>query len=75
MKLVYVDEAGIANPKHEPYVVVAASIVDADKKLIQVERYLKNLLKDLYQKNIETGSFFMQRIFSTEVEGYSFVIR
>lgn len=45
VKLVYVDETGLANPLHEPYVIVAANIVDADKKLVAVERHLDKLVE------------------------------
>ena len=45
VKLVYIDETGLANPLHEPYVIVAAIIVDADKKLIAVERHLDKLVE------------------------------
>ena len=44
MRLVYLDEAGISNPEHEPFVVVAGVIVDADKKLIAIERHLDALV-------------------------------
>lgn len=45
MRLVYVDEAGIANPKHEPFVVVAGVIIHADNTLRAVERYLDRLVE------------------------------
>jgi hypothetical protein len=38
------DEAGISNPEHEPWVVVSGVIVDADKKLIAIERHLDALV-------------------------------
>jgi hypothetical protein len=37
------DEAGLSNPKQEPFLVVAGVIVNADKNLIAVERYLDKL--------------------------------
>lgn len=43
--LCYVDEAGISNPAHEPFVVVSAVIVDADKKLVALERHLDKLVE------------------------------
>lgn len=44
VRLVYVDEAGLSNPKHEPFVVVCGVVVDADKKLIAVERAIQKLI-------------------------------
>ncbi len=43
MRLVYMDEAGISNPKHEPWLVVSAVIVDADKKLVALQRQLDGI--------------------------------
>lgn len=40
MRLVYLDEAGISNPAQEPYVVVAAVIVDADRSWHSLEQHL-----------------------------------
>jgi hypothetical protein len=44
VRLVFLDEAGTSNPEHEPYLVVAAVIVDADKKLIAAQKYLDELV-------------------------------
>jgi hypothetical protein len=44
VRLVYVDEAGIGNPKHEPFVVVAGVIVDADRKLSQLRAALNAVI-------------------------------
>src|SRR5438874_380349 len=44
VRLVFLDEAGTSNPEHEPYLVVAAVIVDADKKLIAVQAHLDSLV-------------------------------
>ncbi len=43
-RFVYVDEAGISNPAHEPFVVVAGVIVHADKQLNELERRLQGLV-------------------------------
>jgi Protein of unknown function (DUF3800) len=43
MRLVYLDEAGISNPAHEPHLVVAGVIVDADRKWKELETYLRQL--------------------------------
>jgi hypothetical protein len=45
VRLVYVDEAGIGNPKEEPILTVGAVIVHADKQLVAVERALDKLVK------------------------------
>jgi hypothetical protein len=45
VRLIYVDEAGISNRRQEPWMVVAAVIVDADRKLANVESYLDKLVK------------------------------
>lgn len=45
VRLVYVDEAGISNRLQEPWLVVSAVIVDADKKLVAVERYLDKIVR------------------------------
>jgi hypothetical protein len=45
VRLVFMDEAGISNPEQEPYVVVSGVIVDADKKLVAVERHLDSLVQ------------------------------
>ena len=41
MRLTYLDEAGTA--QHEPYFVVAAIIIEADKQLVAVERHLDEI--------------------------------
>lgn len=44
VRLVYADEAGISNPKQEPFLVVASVIVHADQKLTAIERHLDSLV-------------------------------
>lgn len=43
MRMAYLDEAGISNPKHEPFVVVAGVLVNADTQWQAVESYLADL--------------------------------
>jgi Protein of unknown function (DUF3800) len=43
VRMVHLDEAGISNPKHEPFVVVAGVVVHADKQWKDLERYLDEL--------------------------------
>jgi Protein of unknown function (DUF3800) len=45
VRLVYVDEAGVSNRRQEPWLVVGAVVVDADKKLVAVERHLDKIVK------------------------------
>jgi len=47
VQLVYLDEAGISNTAHEPYVVVAGVIVNADKKWKELERHFLALTEEL----------------------------
>jgi hypothetical protein len=45
VRLVYIDEAGIGKPQEEPFLIVGAVIVHADKSLIEVERHLDKIVK------------------------------
>jgi Protein of unknown function (DUF3800) len=47
MRFIYLDEAGVSAPKHEPYVVVAGVIIDADRQWKDIEQHL-HALADLY---------------------------
>ncbi|MCG6205116.1 DUF3800 domain-containing protein [Rhodopseudomonas sp. HC1] len=47
MQLVYLDEAGISNRVHEPYLVVGGVIVNADKKWKLLEQHLSTLAEEL----------------------------
>jgi len=44
VRLVYLDEAGIFNPKDEPFLVIAGIAVNADRQFKEVESYLDGLL-------------------------------
>jgi Protein of unknown function (DUF3800) len=44
MRLAYIDEAGISNPKQEPFLVVAGVLIHADKNMVEIERYLDRLV-------------------------------
>ena len=65
MRMVYLDEAGISNPKHEPFVVVAGPIIHADRKWKAVEAHL-NGMADKYAepKDRERFVFHATEIFS-----------
>lgn len=52
------DEAGISRPEEEPHLVVAAVIVDADDKLVAVERHLDKLVKKHIPEHLQDGFVF-----------------
>lgn len=56
VRLVYVDEAGISNPVHEPWLVVGAVVVDADKQLVVLEKEIQGLI-DQYIPNASRDGF------------------
>jgi hypothetical protein len=58
MRLVYVDEAGIGNPAHEPFLVVAAVLVHADNTLTAVERHLDRLVERHIPEPLRDGFVF-----------------
>lgn len=58
VRLVYMDEAGISNPAHEPFVVVSGIIVNADKNLINVERRLQGLIDRHIPEEHRAGFIF-----------------
>lgn len=45
MRLAYLDEAGISNIEHEPYLVVAGVILDGDQDYQPLERHLKSIAR------------------------------
>ena len=56
MQLVYMDEAGIANPKHEPFMVVAGVLVNADQKWKALEQHFNELAAE-FVPDYEGGKF------------------
>jgi hypothetical protein len=44
VRLVYLDEAGISNPRDEPFLVIVGIAVNADRQFKEVESYLDGLL-------------------------------
>lgn len=64
MRLVYLDEAGTSNPKHEPILVVAGITVDADKQFKEIERYLDALAhKHVADRTIGEFAFHAMELF------------
>jgi len=56
VRLVYLDEAGISNPKQEPFLVVAGVTVQADTQFKEIEKYLDELA-DKHVPNRKKGEF------------------
>lgn len=57
MRVVYLDEAGISNPKDEPFVVVAAVVLHGDEQCRPVEDHLQALARD-YVPPYRSQDFF-----------------
>lgn len=45
MRLVYLDEAGVSSPAHEPFLVVAGVIIDADQDWKRLDWHLRSLAR------------------------------
>ena len=58
MRYVFLDEAGIANPAHEPFVVVGGPIVHADKQYKPLERYLYKMVEGFVPPEKRQGFVF-----------------
>lgn len=58
VRLVFMDEAGIGNPEQEPWLVVSGVIVDADKKLVAIERHIEKLVKRYIPEEQQAGFVF-----------------
>ena len=51
VRLVYLDESGRANELHEPHLVVAGVIVDADKQWRKLEEFFAELTEEYFPKH------------------------
>jgi hypothetical protein len=58
VRLVYMDEAGISNPKHEPFLTFAGIVVDADSKLNAIEKHLESLISRHIPERLRHGFIF-----------------
>jgi len=58
MRLVYLDEAGISNPAHEPFLVVAGVVVNADRQFKLIEQHLDSLVEKYIPKAKRSGFAF-----------------
>src|ERR1700752_2801449 len=57
MRMIYLDDAGLSNPRHEPFVVVAGVMVDPDKHWLALERHL-DAMADAYAPADQRKNFF-----------------
>jgi hypothetical protein len=65
VRLTYIDEAGISSVKQEPYLVVAAVVIDADAKMVAVEKHLDDLVhKHIPEPDREGFIFHASHIWS-----------
>lgn len=65
VRLVYVDEAGLSNPAQEPYLVVAAVIVDGDRQLRGVMRHLDKIVdRHIPEEHRANFSFHATHLFN-----------
>jgi hypothetical protein len=55
--MIYLDDAGLSNPRHEPFVVVAGVMVDADRHWLKLERHLE-AMGDAYAPPDQRDKFF-----------------
>jgi hypothetical protein len=58
VRIVYLDEAGISNPRHEPFVTVAGVIVNGDRQWLSVEQHLRELTTRYIPDDKPDGFFF-----------------
>lgn len=62
MRIAYLDEAGISNPQHEPYLVVAGVILHADEHWKPLEEHFRALARR-YLPDIDQPVFHAKDIF------------
>lgn len=58
VRFVHLDEAGIANPDHEPYVVVAGPVINADRDWKRIEEHLSGLADEFAPPGTREEFFF-----------------
>jgi hypothetical protein len=65
VRLIYIDEAGISNPTHEPWVVVAGVIIHGDDKLNGVKNALEALMhRTIPRRHHEDFVFHAKELFN-----------
>jgi hypothetical protein len=58
VRMIYLDDAGISNPLHEPFVVVAGVMVEADTQWLALERYLEGMADTYAPPGQRNGFYF-----------------
>ena len=58
VRLAYMDETGIGKIEHEPWLIVAGVIVDADRQLLEIERRLAALVDKYVPAPFQDGFAF-----------------
>lgn len=56
MQFVYFDEAGTANPKEEPILVVTGVVVDADVQWMKARNRLREITEDFFEGEVPEGA-------------------
>lgn len=65
VRMAFLDEAGMSNPKHEPFVAVAGVVVNADRHWQQIARDLEELWYDKMPDGVPDGyPFHATELFS-----------
>jgi hypothetical protein len=58
VRVIYLDASGLANQKHEPYVVIAGVIVDPDKEWKSINQYLSDMADEYVGKSRRFDFYF-----------------
>lgn len=58
VRIIYLDDAGLSNPRHEPFTVVAGPLVDADAQWLEIEHYLSELADEYAPKSQRDEFYF-----------------
>lgn len=64
MRFVYLDESGVGNPENDPFIVVAGVIVDADRQLRAIQKWLHSMIEDhVHPDQRQNFCFHVHQIF------------
>src|SRR4051794_26608716 len=58
VRVAYLDEAGVSNPNHEPFLVVGGIIIDADRQMIAIEDRIDEICSDHIPEEDREGFVF-----------------
>lgn len=58
LRLIYLDEAGVSHRKQETHLVVAGTIIHADKKLVAVGRHIEQIVRRYIPEEHQDGFVF-----------------